>query len=63
MRRSSKGNAFHTFSGIPYAKPPVGKLRFRRPEPAEPWEGTLDASKWIECIQVEQAGRKKFRWL
>jgi len=32
------------FHGIPYAKPPVGKLRFRMPEPAEPWEGVYDAT-------------------
>ena len=32
------------FRGIPYAKPPVGLLRFRAPEPAASWSGVRDAS-------------------
>ncbi len=28
--------------GIPYATPPVGKLRFRAPRPLQPWSGVLD---------------------
>jgi para-nitrobenzyl esterase len=33
------------FRGIPYAAPPVGKLRFRAPQPAAAWQGTLDATR------------------
>ena len=36
---------FSSFTRIPYARPPVGPLRFCRPEPAPPWQATLDASK------------------
>ncbi|MGV0744740.1 carboxylesterase/lipase family protein [Mycolicibacterium sp. XJ870] len=29
----------HRWRSIPYARPPVGPLRFRAPQPAEPWPG------------------------
>ena len=35
-----------SFKGIPFAKPPVGNLRFHAPVPVEKWEGTLQAYKF-----------------
>lgn len=32
------------FKGVPYAKPPVGALRWREPQPCEDWSGVYDAT-------------------
>ena len=34
------------FKGIPYAKPPIGRLRWRMPEAIEPWTGVRDATRF-----------------
>ncbi len=34
------------FRGIPFAKPPVGPLRFRPPEPPDPWTGIRAATSF-----------------
>ena len=34
------------FRGIPFAKPPIGPLRFQAPEPPEPWDGIRDAAEF-----------------
>jgi para-nitrobenzyl esterase len=34
------------FLGIPYAAPPLGALRLRAPQPASPWRGTRDATRF-----------------
>ncbi|XP_040853249.1 cocaine esterase-like [Ochotona curzoniae] len=36
----------HTFLGIPFAKPPLGPLRFAPPEPAEAWSGVRDGTSY-----------------
>ncbi|GFQ73758.1 carboxylic ester hydrolase [Trichonephila clavata] len=41
-----------TFLGIPFAKPPLGDLRFKKPLPLEPWSETLQANKTPPaCVQ------------
>ena len=41
-----------TFKGIPFAQPPVKELRWREPQPVQPWKGIRDATKFsAACIQ------------
>lgn len=40
-----RGSTFE-FRGIPFAKPPVGTMRWRWPEAAEPWSGARDATRF-----------------
>src|SRR5881227_538669 len=42
--RGREKNGIQDFRGIPYAAPPVGELRFRPPQPVEPWNGVRDAT-------------------
>src|SRR5580692_8175601 len=42
--RGSVENGAVVFRGIPFAKAPVGALRFQAPAPPEPWEGVRDAT-------------------
>ncbi|MDL2301066.1 carboxylesterase family protein [Lachnospiraceae bacterium OttesenSCG-928-D06] len=39
-------DGYTKYLGIPYAKPPLGSRRFKRPEPPEPWDGVLEATKF-----------------
>jgi para-nitrobenzyl esterase len=37
---------YQRFYGIPYAKPPIGNLRFLEPQPNDPWNDIKDASSF-----------------
>lgn len=42
----------HTFLGLPFAKPPLGPLRFAPPEPPEAWSGIKDGTSHPNfCLQ------------
>ncbi len=46
------GGTVVAYKGIPYAKPPVGELRWRAPVPAPAWSGVRDARKFgPACLQ------------
>jgi para-nitrobenzyl esterase len=47
-------NGFKSFKGIPFAAPPVGELRWKDPQPVEPWEGILKADTFAcGCSQAQ----------
>jgi len=46
----------HAWLGIPYARPPLGALRWRAPQPAPAWEGTRPAlASGSPCVQLASA--------
>lgn len=51
---SREGRAYWQFVGIPYAKPPVGHLKFQPPEPVDPWVDIKSATNGPPfCIQYD----------
>jgi para-nitrobenzyl esterase len=46
-------NGVQVFEGIPFAAPPVGRFRWRDPQPVKPWKGVLRASRYrAACMQT-----------
>lgn len=46
------------YLGVPYAKPPVGDLRWRPPQPLDAWEGERDALYWGDQAAQFQSYQK-----
>ncbi len=52
-----QGKEVSIFRGIPFAAPPVGDLRWKPPQPAEPWEGIRECTRISDISpQVEPPG-------
>jgi para-nitrobenzyl esterase len=50
--RGTYDGSVTVFRGIPYARPPLGELRWQAPQPATPWSGVRDATRaGSPCVQ------------
>ena len=55
-------DGIQTYFGIPYAKPPVGDLRWKAPQPLERWEGVKETKAFgPRAMQANVFGDMRFR--
>ncbi|OXB61787.1 hypothetical protein ASZ78_004060 [Callipepla squamata] len=58
IRVNAAERSVNVFLGLPFAKPPVGPLRFSEPQPPEPWRGVRDATSYPPmCLQNKEIGQ------
>lgn len=46
IKGTTDPSGIRVFRGIPFAEPPVGELRWKRPRPAQDWEGVRPAQEF-----------------
>lgn len=51
-------NSIIEYLGIPFAKPPIEDLRFKRAKEIRPWNNVFDASKYGQKIINLENGKK-----
>jgi para-nitrobenzyl esterase len=51
--RGAEHAGIAAYEGVPYAAPPLGPLRWREPQPVQPWQGVRDATAFAPaCLQL-----------
>ncbi len=58
--RGTVSGAGIVFRGIPYARPPVGELRWQPPQPPLPWQGVRDAQQAGSACTQRASGLTPF---
>ena len=62
--RGTQSADFTAYLGIPYAKPPVGELRFAAPEAPASWSGVRSATTYgSDCVQSTGGGSEDCLYL
>jgi len=58
VRGGRAARGVRVFRGIPYARPPVGELRFAAPQPATAWTGVRDALTFGPAVPQSANARR-----
>ncbi|CAL8109300.1 unnamed protein product [Orchesella dallaii] len=62
IKKGVRGKDVHIYLGVPFAKPPLGPLRFKKPIAVEPWNGTFYATRQPNtCYQEQFVSFPKFQ--
>jgi len=56
--RGRRGRRVLRWRALPYAAPPVGELRFRAPQPVQPWSGVRDATEFASASFQHRGGAR-----
>jgi para-nitrobenzyl esterase len=61
IRGVATGDGGAAFKGIPYAKPPLGELRWRQPQPVTPWTGVRETTSFSPaCTQLSEGWNSRY---
>lgn len=62
LEGTQEASGVYAYKGIPFAQAPVGKLRWREPQPAQNWSGTRQATQFgPRAMQLPIFGDMNFR--
>ncbi|XP_077492296.1 acetylcholinesterase-1-like [Amblyomma americanum] len=62
---AADGINVHVFTGIPFAQPPIGDLRYKKPQPVKPWGNNVrDATQMPpSCMQISVFQPRLLLWV